>query len=139
MTIYTAGKTVVALLYPLLKAIQVYDIKNDVVINSAKKFVDFIEDLFSTISSLEFVRYRDYIFFNKQRLKYEIDSYANLTFLNNRLKNLKINSITFMPGINQQDIDLNPISPQKGSRNQHILSVNKRNTRCSLASRTLVS
>lgn len=104
MTIYTAGKTVVALLYPLLKAVQVYDIKNDVVINSAKKFVEFIEDLFSTISSLEFVRYRDYIFFNKQRLKYEIDSYANLTFLNNQLKNLRIKSITFLPGINQQEL-----------------------------------
>ena len=104
MTIYTSGKTVVALLYPLMKAVQVYDIKNDVVINSAKKFIEFVEDLFSTISSLEFVRYRDYIFFNKQRLKYEIDSYANLTFLNNILKNLRIKSITLLPGINQQEL-----------------------------------
>ena len=81
MSIYTSGKTIVALLYPLLKAVQVYDVNNDVVINTAKKFVAFMETLFSTISSLEFVRYRDSIFFNKQRLKYEIDSYANLQFL----------------------------------------------------------
>lgn len=104
MNIYIAGKTIVGLLYPLFKAVQVYDINNDVVINCAKKFVDFIENQFTTISSLEFVRYRDYIFFNKQRLKYEIGNYANLTFLNNQLKSLRIKSITFLPGMIQQEI-----------------------------------
>lgn len=104
MNIYITGKTIVGLLYPLLKAVQVYDINNDVVINCAKKFVDFIENQFTTISSLEFVRYRDYIFFNKQRLKYEIDNYANLTFLNNQLKSLRIKSITFLPGMTQQEM-----------------------------------
>ena len=104
MSIYITGKAIVGLLYPLFKAVQVYDINNDVVLNSAKKFIDFVENQFTTISSLEYVRYRDYIFFNKQRLKYEIDNYANLTFLNNQLKNLRIKSITFLPGINQQEI-----------------------------------
>jgi HD-GYP domain-containing protein (c-di-GMP phosphodiesterase class II) len=104
MSIYIIGKTVVGLLYPLFKAVGVYDVNNDVVINSAKRFVDFIEDQFAAMSSLEFVRYRDYIFFNKQRLKYEIDNYANLTFLNNQLKNLRIKSITFLPGMTQQEI-----------------------------------
>lgn len=104
MSIYSSGKTMVALLYPLLKAVQVYDVNNDVVINTAKKFIDFVESLFTTISSLEFVRYRDYIFFNKQRLKYEIDSYANLQFLNSRLKILRIKSLTFLPGIEQQEL-----------------------------------
>jgi HD-GYP domain-containing protein (c-di-GMP phosphodiesterase class II) len=56
------------------------------------------------ISSLEFVRYRDYIFFNRQRLKYEIGNYANLTYLNNQLKKLRIKSITFLPGMTQQEI-----------------------------------
>jgi hypothetical protein len=58
MNIYITGKTVVGLLYPLLKAVQVYDINNDVVINCAKKFVDFIENrscgtgiIFSSTSS----------------------------------------------------------------------------------------
>jgi len=104
VSIYITGKAIVGLLYPLFKAVQVYDINNDVVLNSAKKFIDFVENQFTTISSLEYVRYRDYIFFNKQRLKYEIDNYANLTFLNNQLKNLRIKSITFLPGINQQEI-----------------------------------
>ncbi len=104
MSIYITGKAIVGLLYPLFKAVQVYDINNDVVLNSAKKFIDFVENQFTTISSLEYVRYRDYIFFNKQRLKYEIDNYANLTFLNNQLKNLRIKSITFLPGINQQEV-----------------------------------
>ena len=104
MSIYSSGKTIVALLYPLLKAVQVYDVNNDVVINTAKKFVTFVDTLFATISSLEFVRYRDYIFFNKQRLKYEIDNYANLQFLNSRLKILRIKSLTFLPGIEQQEL-----------------------------------
>ncbi len=104
MSIYTIGKTVVGLLYPLFKSVQVYDINNDVVINSAKKFIDYIENQFVTISSLEFVRYRDYIFFNKQRLKYEIDSYSNLTFFNNQLKSLRIKSITFLPGLTYQEV-----------------------------------
>ena len=104
MSIYTIGRTVVGLLYPLFKAVQVYDTNNDVVISSAKKFVDFVEDQFAIISSLEFGRYRDYNFFNRQRLKYEIGNYANLTFFNNRLKNLRIKSITFLPGMTQQEI-----------------------------------
>ena len=104
MSIYTSGKTIVALLYPLLKAVQVYDVNNDVVLNTAKKFIHFVETLFTTISSLEFVRYRDYIFFNKQRLKYEIDNYANLQFLNSRLKILRIKSLTFLPGLEQQEL-----------------------------------
>jgi len=104
VSIYTIGKTVVGLLYPLFKAVQVYDVNNDVVINSAKKFIDYIEEQFATISSLEFVRYRDYIFFNKQRLKYEIDNYSNLTFFNNQLKNLRIKSITFLPGLTHQEM-----------------------------------
>jgi HD-GYP domain-containing protein (c-di-GMP phosphodiesterase class II) len=104
MSIYTAGKSFIGLLYPLLRAVQVYDVNNDVVISSAKRFVDFVGSLFSTMSSLEFVRYRDYIFFNKQRLKYEIDSYANLIFLNNLLKDLRIKTITLHQGIDQQEI-----------------------------------
>ncbi|MGD9379691.1 MAG: HD domain-containing protein [candidate division WOR-3 bacterium] len=104
MSIYTIGRTIVGLLYPLFRAVQVYDVNNDVVVNSAKKFLDFIEGQFTMISSLEFVRYRDYIFFNRQRLKYEIGNYANLTYLNNQLKKLRIKSITFLPGMTQQEI-----------------------------------
>jgi len=104
VNIYIAGKTVVGLLYPLCRAVQVYDINNNVVINAAQKFTDYVRDLFSAVSSLEFVRYRDYIFFNKQRLKYEIDSYANLQFMNTLFKNLRIKSITFGRGLTQQEV-----------------------------------
>ena len=104
MSIYTIGRTIVGLLYPLFRAVQVYDVNNDVVVNCAKKFLDFIEEQFVMITSMEFIRYRDYIFFNRQRLKYEIGNYANLTFLNNQLKKLRIKSITFLPGITQQEI-----------------------------------
>ncbi|MGD8979381.1 MAG: HD domain-containing protein, partial [candidate division WOR-3 bacterium] len=41
---------------------------------------------------------------NRQRLKYEIGNYANLTYLNNQLKKLRIKSITFLPGMTQQEI-----------------------------------
>lgn len=104
MNIYIAGKTVVGLLYPLCRAVQVYDINNNVVINTAQKFTNYVQELYSAISSLEFVRYRDYIFFNKQRLKYEIDSYANLQFMNTLFKNLRIKSITFNRGLTQQEV-----------------------------------
>ncbi|MDH4211761.1 MAG: HD-GYP domain-containing protein [candidate division WOR-3 bacterium] len=104
MNIYIAGKTVVGLLYPLFKAVQVYDVNNNVVINTAQKFMSGIEELLTTFSSLEFVRYRDYVFFNKQRLKYEIDSYANLQFMNTQLKTLNIKSITFKRGVTQQEV-----------------------------------
>jgi hypothetical protein len=63
MSIYSIGKTVVGLLYPLFKAVQIYDLNNDVVLSSASKLIDYTGTLFNTISSLEFVRYRDYIFF----------------------------------------------------------------------------
>ena len=104
MNVYIAGKTVIGLLYPLYKAVQVYDVNNNVVISTAKKFADYLQELLSTFSSLEFVRYRDYVFFNKQRLKYEIDSYANLQFMNNQLKSLNIKSITFKRGVTQKEI-----------------------------------
>jgi len=104
MNIYVAGKTVVGLLYPLCRAVQVYDMNNNVVINAAQKLTDYAQNLFAAVSSLEFVRYRDYIFFNKQRLKYEIDSYANLQFMNTLFKNLYIKSITFGRGLTQQEV-----------------------------------
>lgn len=104
MNIYLAGKTMVGLFYPLFKAVQVYDINNNVVVTTAQKFTDYATNLFSAMSSMEFVRYRDYVFFNKQRLKYEIDSYANLQFLNNLLKNLRIKSITLNRGLTQRDV-----------------------------------
>lgn len=104
MNIYLAGKTVVGLFYPLFKAVQVYDINNNVVVSTAQKFTDYATELFRTVSSIEFVRYRDYIFFNKQRLKYEIDSYANLQFLNNLLKTLRIKSITLNRALTQSEV-----------------------------------
>ncbi|UCD18847.1 MAG: HD domain-containing protein [candidate division WOR-3 bacterium] len=104
MNVYIAGKTVIGLLYPLCRAVQVYDIHNNVVINTGQKLIEYTQDLFSTMASLEFVRYRDYIFFNKQRLKYEIDSYANLQFMNSLFKNLGIKSVSFSRGLTQAEI-----------------------------------
>ncbi|MBE0432515.1 HD domain-containing protein [candidate division WOR-3 bacterium] len=104
MNIYLAGKTLVGLFYPLFKAVQVYDINNNVVVNAAQKFTDYAANLFSTMSSIEFVRYRDYIFFNKQRLRYEVDGYANLQFLNNLLKTQRIKSITLNRRLTQREV-----------------------------------
>ncbi len=104
MNIYIAGKTLVGLLYPLCRAVQVYDANNNVVMTTAQKFIDYANEIFSSVSSLEFVRYRDYIFFNKQRLKYEIDSYANLQFMNTLFKQFRMKSISLERGLTQEEI-----------------------------------
>ncbi len=103
MNIYKAGKNLVSFFYTLIKAVQVYDFKNDVVQNAAQKFVDHINYLFGTMSTIELVRFRDYVFFYKQRLRFEIDGYASLQFIDDRMKKLKIKSLTFLPGFKRNE------------------------------------
>ncbi|HEC77585.1 MAG TPA: HD domain-containing protein [candidate division WOR-3 bacterium] len=106
MSIYESGKRIVSLFYALIKAVQVYDLNNDVVQNSAKRLIDYINTLLTLHSHIELVRYRDYVFFNKQRLRFEIDGYASLQFVHDKLKILNIRSLTIIPGIEKNEIIL---------------------------------
>jgi len=100
----TSGKDIVSLFYALIKAVQVYDINNDVVQNAGKKFIYYIDTLLNIYSQIELIRYRDYIFFNKQRLRFEIDGYASLQFIHDKLKKLRIKSLTLSPGIDKDEM-----------------------------------
>ncbi len=104
MSIYTSGKNIVSLFYTLIKAVQVYDINNDVVQNAAQKFIYYINTLLNIYSQIELIRYREYIFFNKQRLRFEIDGYASLQFIHDRLKKFKVKSITLLPDVDKDEI-----------------------------------
>ncbi len=104
MSAYESGKNTVSLFYALIKAVQVYDVNNDVVQNAAKRFIYYLETLFNIYSQIEFVRYRDYIFFNKQRLRFEIDGYASLQFVHDRFKRLKVKSFSITPGIGKDEM-----------------------------------
>jgi len=104
MKMQTSGKEVVLLIYTLVKAINLYDVNNDVVRNAAQKFINTVNSFFITTPNIELFRYHDYVFFNKQRLKFEIYNYASLQFLYDRLKNLKLKSLTFLPGISRDEI-----------------------------------
>jgi len=106
MRIYESGKHLISLFYALMKAVQVYDVNNDVVQKAAKKLVFFIKTILNVYSHIELVRYRDYIFFNKQRLRFEIDGYASLQFVHDKLKKLGVKSLTIMPGIDKEEIIL---------------------------------
>jgi len=103
MSSYQAGKELISIFYTLVKATQVYDLNNDVVQNTAKKFIEHINELFRTVTNVEIVRYRDYIFFNKQRLRFDVEGYASLQFIEESLRRLKIKTLTFLPGITQPE------------------------------------
>jgi len=90
MNTYESGTTFVSLFYALIKAAQVYDLGNDVVQQGAQRFVHFLNTLLNLYSHIEIIRYRDYVFFNKQRLRFQIDGYASLQFLHERMKHLRI-------------------------------------------------
>lgn len=100
----TPEKDIVSLLYALIQAVQVYDVNNDVVLKAAQKFLEHINFLFETISHIKIVRSQDYLFINKQRLRFEIFGYASLQALYHRLKALHIRSITLSPGINRDEV-----------------------------------
>lgn len=104
MSIHESGKHIVSLFYALVKAVQVYDLNNDVVQNSAKKLIYSINTLLNIYPHIEIVRYMDYIFFNKQRLRFEIDGYANLQFINDKLKTLEVKSLIILPGVDKEEI-----------------------------------
>lgn len=104
MSIYESGKNMTSLYYALIKAVQVYDLNNDVVQRAAKKFFSYINSLLNIYSRIILVRYRDYIFFNKQRLRFEIDGYASLQFIHDKLKKLNIKSLIFSSGIDKNEI-----------------------------------
>jgi hypothetical protein len=104
MSTYESGTTFVSLFYALIKAAQVYELDNDVVQHGAKRFVHFLNTLLNLYSHIEIIRYRDYIFFNKQRLRFQIDGYASLQFLHERMKHLRIRTLTFKPGVEKEEI-----------------------------------
>ncbi len=104
MSIHKFGTDIIALLYALVKAVQVYDLNNDVVQTAAKKIVYSLKTLLNIYSSVQLVRYMDYVFFNKQRLRFEIDGYASLQFIHDKLKTLGIKSLSFLPGIDKEEM-----------------------------------
>jgi HD-GYP domain-containing protein (c-di-GMP phosphodiesterase class II) len=99
-----AGDNVISLFYTMIKAVQVHDLRNDVVQSAAQKFLEYIHSILTTSSKIEIVRYRDYIFFNKQRLRFKIDRFASLQFIDSKLRTLKIKTLTFLPGVNKEEI-----------------------------------
>jgi len=98
------GKDFIASLYALIKATFVYDFNNDVVVNLVNRFLQNINNLFQTSNQIEILRYRDYIFFNKVRMRFEIEGYASLQFIEENLKRLWIKSITFLSGLKSNEI-----------------------------------
>jgi HD-GYP domain-containing protein (c-di-GMP phosphodiesterase class II) len=99
-----AGDNFISFFYTLIKAVQVHDLRNDVVQNAAQKFLEYIDSILTTASKIEIVRYRDYIFFNKQRLRFRIDRFASLQFIDSKLRTLNIKSLTFVPGIHKEEV-----------------------------------
>jgi HD-GYP domain-containing protein (c-di-GMP phosphodiesterase class II) len=104
MSLYRSGKDLINQFYALVKATQIYDLKNDVVLSAADKFVGYLEKIMTSIAHVEFLRYRDYIFFNKLRMRFEIEGYASLQFMNENFKRLTLKSISFLPGITVEEI-----------------------------------
>lgn len=104
VSIYDSGKQFINHLYALTKSIQVYDINNDVVQTNAQRLYSLMKTVFTLYARLELVRYRDYIFFNKQRMRFEIEGYASLQFMHTKFKSLQIKSITFLQGITKQEL-----------------------------------
>ncbi|HEX7319377.1 MAG TPA: HD domain-containing phosphohydrolase [bacterium] len=99
VNIQNSARELITLFYSLAKSMQVYDVNNDVVQNAAKKLSLHVTELFRTLPMAEIVLYRDYIFFNKQRLRYDVEGYVSLQFLEESMKRLRIKNLTFMPGI----------------------------------------
>jgi len=99
MNLYRSGKDLINQFYALVKSTQIYDFKNDVVLAAADKFVTHLDKILINAPQVEFLRYRDYIFFNKLRMRFEIEGYASLQFLSESFKILKLKSISFLPGI----------------------------------------
>ncbi|KPJ74181.1 hypothetical protein AMJ52_01595 [candidate division TA06 bacterium DG_78] len=99
-----AGDNFISFFYTLIKAVQVHDLRNDVVQSAAQKLLEYINSILTATSTIEIVRYRDYIFFNKQRLRFKIDRFASLQFIDSKLRVLKIKSLTFLPGISKEEI-----------------------------------
>jgi len=104
MSLYKSGQDIISFFSTLVKATQIYDVNNDVVQGAAKKFISYINSLFTTTSYIELLRYRDYIFFNRVRLRFEIEGYTSLQFINEKFKRLTIKSLSFLPGVSQNEI-----------------------------------
>jgi HD-GYP domain-containing protein (c-di-GMP phosphodiesterase class II) len=104
MSTYDSGKQFINYFYALIKSIQVYDVHNDVVQTNVQRLFNYMQTVFTLYGRLDLVRYRDYIFFNKQRMRYEIEGYASLQFMHTRLKHLQIKSLVFIQGITKQEL-----------------------------------
>ena len=64
MNQYQLGKQLVSNFYALTRVLLVYEPNNEVVQNTAQKMIDYMKD-----SQAELLRYREYVFLNKERLR----------------------------------------------------------------------
>ncbi|MEO0184752.1 MAG: HD domain-containing phosphohydrolase [candidate division WOR-3 bacterium] len=99
-----SSRDFIATLYALIKATFVYDFNNDVIRNLVNKFIKQVNEMFVSSRQIEILRYRDYIFLNKVRMRFEIEGYAGQLFIEENLKKLGIRSITFLPNLKTQEI-----------------------------------
>lgn len=99
-----SSKEFIASFYALIKATFVYDFKNDVVSNLVNRFLKITNYFHQIGTQIEILRYRDYIFFNKVRMRFEVEGYASLQFIEENLKRLWIKSITFLPGLKTNEL-----------------------------------
>ncbi len=103
MSQYTAGKDTINFWYTLVKAIQIYEPRNDVVVGAAARFIAHLAKIHASGGPVDLLRYRDYIFYNKLRLRFEIEGYASLQYLNESFKRLGIRSLSIFPGITDEE------------------------------------
>ena len=99
MNEYQSAKQIVSHVYAMARILQVYDHRNEVVIKTGQKLLNYV-----TEGPAEIFRYREYLFLNKERLRYEIDGYESLHFIHNRLKELGVKALTFLPGLTQAEL-----------------------------------
>ena len=103
MSQYAVGKDVINFWYTLVKATQIYDPRNDVVVGATTRLVAHLKKIHAGGGPLELLRYRDYIFYNKLRLRFEIEGYASLQYLNESFKRLGVRSLSIFPGITDDE------------------------------------
>jgi HD-GYP domain-containing protein (c-di-GMP phosphodiesterase class II) len=88
MSTYEFGKQLITHFYALTRALQVYAPNNEVVRQTADKVMEYLRQ-----AEVEVIRHRDYVFLNKERLRFDIGTYESLRFMHQRLRDLGIRSL----------------------------------------------
>ncbi len=98
------GRLLVNLFYIFLKTTRIHAANNESVISAGQNLLAAVNRIMPRYGHLKIHRIHDYMFFNEQRIRIDIEGFAGIDFMVETYKYWGIEALTFNPGTTLEDL-----------------------------------